>query len=117
SPPHTVLAAGMYAVAIGALLLVLSYQNRTGARAGSALFVFATGILLTMATIIVTEKSYPNQQHGVTFYTLAAAIYPIYLVAAARASKARWAATGAAAVYMAIVCAMIWILPLFRAQP
>jgi hypothetical protein len=117
SPPHTVLAAGMYAVAIGALLLVLSYQNRTGDRSGSLLFVFAAGILLTMSTIIVTEKSYPNQQLGSTFYKLAAAIYPMYLVAAARASKVRWAATGAAAVYMGIMCAMIWILPMFKAQP
>lgn len=117
SPPHTVLAAGMYAVAIGALLLVLSWQNRTGALSGSYLFVFAAGILLTMSTIIVTEKSYPNQQHGTLFYHLACAIYPLYLVAAARASKIRWSATGAALVYMFIYCAMVWILPLFEAQP
>lgn len=117
SPPHTVLAAGMYAVAIGALLLVLSFQNRTGERSGSLLFVYTAGILIAMATIIVTEKSYPNQQRGSFFYQAACAIYPIYLVAAARAARVRWAATGAAAVYMAILLAMIWILPLFRAQP
>lgn len=116
SPPHTVLAAGMYAVAIGALLLVLSYQNRTGSRAGSLLFVYAVGVLIAMATIILTEKSYPNQQRGSFFYQVCCAAYPLYLVAAARAAKVRWAATGAAFVYMSIVCAMIWILPLFRAQ-
>lgn len=117
SPPHTVLAAGMYAVAIGALLLVLSHQNRSANRSGSLLFVFAAGILVTMSTIIVTEKSYPNQQLGSLFYKLAAAIYPTYLITAARASKLKWAATGAAAVYMAIMCGMIWVLPLFKAQP
>jgi hypothetical protein len=117
SPPHTVLAAGMYAVAIGALILVLAYQNRTGAKAGSLLFIYTAGILLTMSPIIVTEKSYPNQQHGSLFYQLSCAIYPLYLVAAARASKTRWAATGAAAVYMAIMLLMIWVLPLFHAQP
>jgi hypothetical protein len=117
SPPHTVLAAGMYAVTIGALLLVLSYQNRTGSRSGGLLFIFAAGILLTMSTIIVTERSFPNQQLGSGFYQICGAIYPLYLVAAARASKLRWAATGAAAVYMAILCAMIWILPLFSARP
>ena len=117
SPPHTVLAAGMYAVAIGAMLLVLSYQNRTGAQSGSRLFVYTAGILLAMSTIIVTEMSYPNQQRGALFYQVSCAIYPIYLVAAARAAKVRWAATGAALVYMAIMLAMIWILPLFRAQP
>jgi hypothetical protein len=117
SPPHTVLAAGMYAVAIGSMLLVLSFQNRTGERSGSRLFVYTAGILLAMSTIIVTEKSYPNQQRGSFFYQASCAIYPLYLIAAARASKTRWAATGAAAVYMAIMLAMIWILPLFRAQP
>ncbi len=117
SPPHTVLAAGMYAVALGSLLLVLSYQNRTGDRAGSLLFVYAAGVLLTMSTIIVTEKSYPNQQHGSFFYEVSAAIYPLYLVAASRASKIRWGATGAASVYMLIVGTMVWTLPLFAAEP
>ncbi len=117
SPPHTVLAAGMYAVAIGAMLLVLSYQNRTGSRSGSLLFIFTAGVLLAMSTIIVTEKSYPNQQRGAFFYQVSCAIYPLYLVAVARAAKVRWAATGAALVYMGIVLALVWILPLFRAQP
>ena len=117
SPPHTVLAAGMYAVAIGALLLVLSHQNRTGGRSGSRLFLYTAGVLLAMSTIIVTEESYPNQQRGNFFYQVSCAIYPLYLVAAARASQSRWAATGAAMVYMGNVLVMVWILPLFRAQP
>jgi len=117
SPPHTVLAAGMYAVAVGALLLVLSYQNRTGEKSGSRLFVFTAGVLLVMSTIILTEKSYPNHQRGALFYQLSCATYPIYLVIAARAARTRWAATGTALVYMGIMLAMIWILPLFRAQP
>jgi hypothetical protein len=117
SPPHTVLAAGMYAVAIGALLLVLSYQNRTASRSGSLLFTYTAGVLLVMSTIIVTDMSYPNHQRGSFFYRISCAIYPLYLVAAARAAKMRWAATGAALVYMMIVLAMVWILPLFRAQP
>jgi hypothetical protein len=117
SPPHTVLAAGMYAVAIGSMLLVLAYQNRTGSRSGSLLFIYTAGVLLVMSTIIVTEKSYPNQQRGALFYQVSSAIYPMYLIATARAAKVRWAATGAALVYMGIVLAMVWILPLFRAQP
>ncbi len=117
SPPHTVLAAGMYAVAIGALLLVLSFQNRTGEKSGSRLFTYAAGVLLAMSTIIVTDLSYPNRQRGALFYQVSCAIYPLYLVAAARASKVRRSATGAAMVYMAIMLAMVWILPLFRAQP
>jgi hypothetical protein len=41
----------------------------------------------------------------------------LYLVATSRASKMRWGATGAALVYMLIVGAMVWILPLFSAEP
>ena len=38
---------------------------------------------------VYTCMSYPNKQHGSLFYQLAAAIYPLYLVVAARASKVR----------------------------
>lgn len=117
SPPHTVLAAGMYAVALGSLLLVLQWQNRTGAKVGSWLFILCAGILVTMSTIIVTEKSYPNQQQGDTFYKISCLLYPTYLAAVMRAAKVRWAATGAALVYMLIYAGLVWVLPLFRAQP
>jgi hypothetical protein len=118
SPPHVVLAMGMYAVAIGALLLVLSWQNRAAnSKAGGLVFIWAAGVLLTMATIIMTEKSYPNQQHGALFYKLACATYPTYLVATARACKLPFAATGAALVYMFIMIGMNLVLPLFKAQP
>jgi hypothetical protein len=120
SPPHTILALGMYAVAVGALLLVLSWQNRSAAfqsQRGSGLFVLAGGILLTMSTIIVTEKSFPNQQHGAIFYQASCAIYPLYLVIAATTSTLRWAATRVAAIYFGLVVSMLWILPLFSAQP
>jgi hypothetical protein len=120
SPPHTVLAAGMYAVAIGSLLLILAWQNRAPAaeaRAASLLFIFAAGVLLTMSTIIVTEKSYPNQQHAAAFYKISCAMYPTSLVIAARAAKIRWGATLTALVYMGLMLLMVWCLPLFEARP
>lgn len=120
SPPHTLLAMGMYAVATGALLQVLSWQNRTTARArmlGSRLFVFTAGVLLAMATIIVTEKSYPNHQHTGLFYKIACGIFPMYLALVSRASSSKWGATGAAATYTAIELLMLWGLPLFHAVP
>ena len=116
SPPHTVLAAGMYAVAIGALLLVLSFQNRTGEKSGSLLLTYAAGVLLAMSTIIVTEMSYPNRQRGISFYQVSCAIYPLYLVAAARASKMRWSATGAALVYMAITGVLVFLFRKLEAR-
>lgn len=120
SPPHTVLAAGMYAVAIGNLLTILSWQNRlsaVGRPVGGWLFLFTAGVLVAMCSIIVTEKSYPNQQHSATFYLVCSTMYPTYLAAIARASGIRFGATIAASIFMLIVMGMIWTLPLFPAQP
>ena len=120
SPPHSVLAAGMYFHVVGGLLLVLSLQNRSSESArtrGQWLFAFAGGILLCMAAIMVTEKSLPNQQHAALFYQISCGLYPFFLVALARASKLAWPATTISAVYMGLTCAAIWILPLFPAEP
>jgi hypothetical protein len=119
SPPHTVLAIGMLGVALGVLILMVSWQNRTAEESPVAgyLFVFTTGVLLLMAAIFLTEHSVPNAQHSGRFFTDSAKTYPLYLVAAACASRIRWAATITAAVYMLIMMLMIWILPLFEGQP
>lgn len=120
SPPHSVLAAGMYFHVVGGLLLVLSYQNRTANEhqaGGRWLYAFAAGILVCLASIMVTEKSLPNQQHGALFYKIACGLYPFFLVAMARASKLAWPTTTIAGIYMALTCAGVWILPLFAAQP
>jgi hypothetical protein len=120
SPPHALLALGMYAVAVGATLLTLSWQNRgseKAKRAGGRIFLLAMGVLFAMASIIMTEKSYPNAQRQGAFYIITSFTYSFYLAIATRASRGRWGATCASAIYMLIVCAMIWILPLFKAQP
>ena len=120
SPPHTVLAFGMWAVVWGALLLVLREQNTvgvTGAAQGRWLFIFAAGILTAMAAVFFTERSFPNHQHSASFYLLSCASYPVYLTAMARASKLRWGATLTALIYMLIMGAAVWILPLFEGHP
>jgi hypothetical protein len=120
SPPHSVLAAGMYFHVVGGLLLVLSLQNRSAEEQqtrGRGLFAFAGGILICMAAIMVTEKSFPNQQHAALFYQISCGLYPFFLVALARASKLAWPATTIAGIYMGLMCAAVWILPLFAAQP
>ena len=120
SPPHTVLAIGMFCVALGTLLLVLSWQNRAvpAQRTGIArLFVFMVGIMTTMNSVFVMEYSFPNQQHTLTYYLIACGHYPALLVVAARAAAVPWGATAAAGVYLGIYALMIWILPLFAAQP
>jgi hypothetical protein len=59
----------------------------------------------------------PNLMHGASFYQITAGIFPLLLLAVARASKLRWPATVTALVYMAIIAVMLWILQLFPATP
>jgi hypothetical protein len=120
SPPHTVLALGMWAIVLGALMLVLREQNLASAdepAPGRKLFVYASGVLVVMASVFLIEHSWPNQHRTSLFYQMSAATLPLYLVGMARASKFRWAATWIALVYMAISMVMAWVLPLFPGQP
>ena len=99
------------------LLLVLTRQNRLRDGAGSGLFVFVGGIFLVIAGVFVMEYSFPNMQHAAIFYQVCAVTFPFRLVALGRAGRTSWPVTRAAAVYILIECLMIWILPLFPAQP
>jgi hypothetical protein len=120
SPPHCVLAMGMWAIMLGALFLVLREQNRAGTdepAPGRFLFVLAGGILIVMAGIFLIEWSFPNQHHTTRFYVASAVVFPFYLLSLSRASKFRWGATWIALVYMALMAGTSWVLPLFSGQP
>jgi len=81
-------------------------------------YAIAGGVLVTMVATLISEyASRPNHMHSPRFYQVAAGAFPIFLVAFARAGRLRLPATTAAAAYMAIMLAMIWILQLFPAQP
>src|SRR5688500_9766288 len=116
SPPHTVLALGMWSVVLGALLLVLRQQNNAAALpagpssasaateqsfavSGRWFFIYGSGVLLAMASVFLIEGSFPNQQHTDWFFRASAATYPLYLVGMARAAKFRWSATLIALAY------------------
>ncbi|HEX7181117.1 MAG TPA: hypothetical protein VF756_04690 [Thermoanaerobaculia bacterium] len=120
SPPHGVLAAGMIAIQLGAMLLMVAPQNRAAegqGRAPGVAFLYTAGVVILMVATLITEYSYPNDQHVSIFYKVASLCFPVLLVAVARASRLRWAATLTCAFYMLVACAMVWILPLFPAQP
>lgn len=156
SPPHAVLALGMWSVVGGCLLLVLREQNNWAARLanqsappsvnaasesaatatgqvatlparenaaapsrvpGRWFFIYGAGVLLAMASVFLTEVSWPNDQRTARFLTWSACTYPFYLVGMARASKFRWGSTLVALVYMLIGAGMTWVLPLFEGRP
>jgi hypothetical protein len=121
SPPHMVLAVGMISVVLGGMLLVLAGQNRaTGTEEVRQLargFTFAGGLLVVMVATMISEySSRPNNMHQPLFYQVAAGAFPVLLVALGRSGRRRLPATASAAVYMGIILAMLWILPLFPAQ-
>ncbi|MEZ4905394.1 MAG: hypothetical protein R2822_28335 [Spirosomataceae bacterium] len=55
--------------------------------------------------------------HHSSFYKVAAAAFPIFMLAFGRGIGGRWAMTSVMAVYMAILCLTLWIIPLFPAEP
>lgn len=120
SPPHSVLAAGMYFMVFGGLLQVLGVQNRAAAEGGQAgrwLFLFAGGILLCMASIMIMEKTFPNQQHTGEFFTTTMLVFPFFIFMVARPARVPMPATLTALIYMALMGAAVWVLPLFPGEP
>ncbi len=125
SPPHTVLAAGMISINLGALLVALAAQNRirdmgnATVRDGLTLPVaYSAGLIVCALAILIMEQAgFANEMHASGFYQLTAWVMLLPLVAFARASSARWPATTTAAMYMGVTLIMMWTLPLFRATP
>lgn len=119
SPPHMVLAWGMVAIQVGAMVMAVSAQNRGGYdRRLKFIYAASAGILVTMmATVIMEDAGIANEMHAPMFYRMTAVVIPIALVGAARASQLRWPATTVAAIYMAIQLVIIWVLQLVPATP
>jgi hypothetical protein len=117
SPPHALLGLGMFGISLGALLLVLTRQNRLQDGAGSGLFVYVGGMFVVLGAVFVMEYSFPNEQHTAIFFQVCAMTFPFRLIAIGRAARTSWPVTRIATVYLLIECLLIWILPLFPAQP
>jgi hypothetical protein len=130
SPPHLLLAAGILATQLGAMLQAVAAQNRAagaGNAGGSAasghsllvawLYAYTGGLLLTLVSTLFLEYNEPNRQHGALFYEICCAAYPLVLVGVARGARLRWPATTVAGIFMAVRLAMTWVLPLFPATP
>ena len=120
SPPHVVLALGIYAIQVGALLLALSWHNRaseTGRRKLAWAYVFSAAMLILSLSVLLMEYTFPNQMRGATFHLVMAALFPVLLFAIGRAGQMRWPATCAALVYTGVSLLMMWVIPLFPGQP
>ena len=122
SPPHMVLASGMIAIQLGAMLMALGAQNRAERESDKQrlgiVFSLSAAVVVMMALILITqEASYSNEMHGSRFYQATAVVIPVFLVAFARASRLSWPATRIAIVYMVLILVSIWVLQLVPATP
>jgi hypothetical protein len=120
SPPHVVLAVGIFSIVTGALLLTLAQQNRaTGDERRRLAWLLAgtAGFFIMNFAVFLTEFSERRMMHSALFYEITAAAFPFALVAMARAIKLRWAATAAAGFFMGFMLLLMWIVQLFPATP
>ena len=120
SPPHVLLALGMGAIQIGALLLVLGWQNRAadaGGRVGHWLYALAAGALLMMVVSASAECGLPNQWHRAGTFKALAGVLPMFIVAVGRAGRLKWPATAMTAIYVLGTMIIGWTLQAFPAEP
>jgi len=120
SPPHAVLAVGIFAIVTGALLLTLAEQNRADQlRRGRMawMLAFIGGFFLMNYALFLTEYSERRMMHSGWFYAMCSAAFPFGLASMARAIKLRWAATAAAACFTGIMLGLMWLMELFPATP
>lgn len=120
SPPHVVLAIGMFGVEIGTLVLIAAQMNRASGplrRRLQTLFLYIAAMILVAALILVLEFTGRIMLHAAVSYRTVCLLVPIVIAMAPRATGMRWAATIVTGIYTAFLLALEWILPLFPAQP
>ena len=124
SPPHTVLAMGLVAIELGALVQVLGAMNRAPAAPGNRdrrllewMFLYGALMLFLSLQTIIMEHSFRIFMHQPAFYRTTGLVTMLVLPGVALASGRRWASATVAAGYSLFIVALILILPLFPAEP
>jgi len=120
SPPHALLAMGIAGIMWGSVILILGHMNRAE---GALRKHLEWMLLLTGGTIVIQdmvfklEYSFRSRMHTSTFYLAIAIGLPLLLEGVARATDRRWARTIMTGIYSVFAMLMLWILPLFPAEP
>ncbi|HET6283623.1 MAG TPA: hypothetical protein VFH73_21895, partial [Polyangia bacterium] len=120
SPPHIVLAIGIFAINVGALIFVLgrpSGDDAQSRRRLAGLSFYAGGIIIVALLTLFMERTVRVFMHGAAFYAIVAAVVPAILAAISRTTGHRRAATITAAVYSLFLLALLWLMPLVPAEP
>ena len=118
SPPHIILAIGIFSVILGSCLLIVAQKNNFPEKnIYEILYLYAASLILIQLSIVLTEYSFTNKQHSYEFYKFSSIVYGFLLIAFKFPSKYKFSATFIAGFYMLHRMLIVWILPLFKAEP
>jgi hypothetical protein len=120
SPPHMVLAAGFFGINFGTVMLMLAFLNRAGDAARrplQRLFLYVGGMAVCESLLLKLEYISRSEMHSASFYGIVAFGTVGILTALGVASRHRWGCTILAGVYSAFGLSLLWLLPLFPAEP
>lgn len=120
SPPHMLLALGITGINWGAVFLILAEMNRAEGTRRTVLqyMLLAMGGFIVVQTMTL-KLEWTNRVllHSAIAYVVISIGLLLLLESLARASGHRWARTIISGSYFLFVLLMLWILPLFPAQP
>ena len=120
SPPHSLLAIGISAIAWGSVILILGQMNRAegSLRRHLQWMILATGGFVVIQDMMF-KLEYTNRvlMHSAVFYLANSIWLPFVLEGIARASELRWARTAMTGIYTVFFLLTLWIFPLFAAEP
>src|SRR5215467_14179884 len=120
SPPHILLASGVVGILWGGAILTASYLNRAQGDQKKSLqrmLLFIGGFIVVQAMTLKLENTNRVLLHsGISYLWISIGLL-LLLEGLARASGHRWARTIMTGVYSAFVLVLMWVLPLFPAQP
>ena len=118
SPPHMVLAAGVFSTIFGAMFLLAACQNRTKSEVAlNIMYAYTGGVLILMLVILTMEYMFPNKQHSQEFFNVSAIVFPFALAMIGKSSGLPWPATTASLIFTIHRLLIIWVLPLFPGEP
>jgi hypothetical protein len=120
SPPHMLLALGIFGINWGAVFLTVAQLNRSFGidRKRLEYLLLAIGGFILIQTMPLKIESTSHQwQHSATAYLVLSIGLLFVIEALARVTRHRWARTIMTGIYTAFCLLMLWILPLFPAQP
>ena len=124
SPPHTLLMLGVFAVSVGALIMLVGAMNRaissengTLARHLQWMILYVGGLMVVFQMFFRMEYTWDVYLHNTQAYKAMAIGMPTLFAVLWQATRNRWASTWSALIYMAFVEGAVLILPLFPAEP